>query len=101
MLASNDEYIMSAARSMYAKEMDEATLRLCRKTKEEIAGDEYRAQRLIELEKQISELETTASELEAKNSSLLDKNASLETKNASLETELNELRERIKQLENK
>ena len=50
MIAANDEHISSAARSMFKREVDEATLRLCHKLEWEIAAEEKRNKRLAELE---------------------------------------------------
>ena len=60
-LTEHDKYIQSAARSMFKKELDEGTLRLCRRLQEEIDADEHRRQRLIELEAENAEQTTTIS----------------------------------------
>lgn len=49
-LTENNAYIQSAARSMFKREVDESTLRLCRKLEWEIAAEEKRNKRLAELE---------------------------------------------------
>ena len=45
MIATKNEYIDSAARSMYKKELDDYTLRLCRRFDEDIAYEKYREKR--------------------------------------------------------
>ena len=50
MITQNNPYIDSAAKSIYGNNLDPDILELCRKTKEEIAGERYRIQRLSELE---------------------------------------------------
>lgn len=63
MLTASDEHINSAARSMFKKELDESTLRLCRKLEWEIAAEEKRNKRLAELEVKTAEQAATIDQL--------------------------------------
>ncbi len=54
MLAEKNEYIDSAAREMFVRGQDNKFIDLCRKTAEEIAGEEHRRQKLIEYEEIIA-----------------------------------------------
>ncbi len=54
MLAEKNEYIDSAAKEMYTRGQDNRFIDLCRKTAEEIAGEEHRRQKLIEYEEIIA-----------------------------------------------
>nr|MCR5399942.1 hypothetical protein [Lachnospiraceae bacterium] len=54
MLAEKNEYIDSAAKEMFTRGQDNRFIDLCRKTDEEIAGEEHRRQKLIEYEEIIA-----------------------------------------------
>ena len=62
-LTENNAYIQSAARSMFKREVDESTLRLCRKLEWEIAAEEKRNKRLAELEVKTTEQAATIDQL--------------------------------------
>jgi len=55
MLAQENDYIMSAAKSMYSSVTDPRILKLCTRRQEEIDGDNHRRERLAEQDKQIAE----------------------------------------------
>ena len=55
MLAQENDYIASAARSMYSSVTDPRILKLCTRRQEEIDGDNHRRERLAELEKSDAE----------------------------------------------
>ena len=67
MIAANDEHINSAARSMFKREVDESTLRLCRKLEWEIAAEERRNKRLAELEAKTADQAATINNLQTEN----------------------------------
>lgn len=52
MVTQNNPYIDSAVNSIYGNNLDPDILELCRKTKSEIDGENYRRQRLAELEQE-------------------------------------------------
>jgi len=66
MLAQENDYIMSAAKSMYSSVTDPRILKLCTRRQEEIDGDNHRRERLAEQEKQIAEQEKQIAALTAK-----------------------------------
>ena len=55
MLAQENDYIMSAAKSMYSSVTDPRILKLCTRRQEEIDGDNHRRECLAELEKSDAE----------------------------------------------
>ena len=55
MLAQENDYIMSAAKSMYSSVTDPRILKLCTRRQEEIDGYNHRLERLAEQDKQIAE----------------------------------------------
>ncbi len=55
MLAEKNTYIDSAAREMFVRGQDNKFIDLCRKTEEEIAGEEYRRMRIAELESVVAD----------------------------------------------
>jgi len=55
MLAQENDYIMSAAKSMYSSVTDPRILKLCTRRQEEIDGYNHRRERLAELEKSDAE----------------------------------------------
>ena len=61
-LTENNAFIQSAARSMFKREVDESTLRLCRKLEWEIAAEEKRNKRLAELEVETAKQAATISD---------------------------------------
>ena len=84
MLAQENDYIMSAAKSMYSSVTDPRILKLCTRRQEEIDGDNHRRERLAELEKsdaeqkaqiaaQSSQLAALTAKIEALEAQLADK----------------------------
>ena len=84
MLAQENDYIMSAAKSMYSSVTDPRILKLCTRRQEEIDGDNHRRERLAELEKsdaeqkaqiaaQKSQLAALTAKIEALEAQLADK----------------------------
>ena len=77
MLAEKNEYIDSAAREMFVRGQDNKFIDLCRKTAEEIAGEEHRRQKLIEYEeiiaRQTKDLADMSKSLSDKDKALSDK----------------------------
>lgn len=69
-LTENNAFIQSAARSMFKREVDESTLRLCSKLEWEIAAEERRNKRLAELESKTTEQATTITDLQTENANL-------------------------------
>ena len=66
MLAQENDYIMSAAKSMYSSVTDPRILKLCTRRQEEIDGDNHRRERLAELEKSDAEQKAQIAALTAK-----------------------------------
>ena len=64
MLAQENDYIMSAAKSMYSSVTDPRILKLCTRRQEEIDGYNHRLERLAEQDKQIAEQEKQIAEQE-------------------------------------
>ena len=84
MLAQENDYIMSAAKSMYSSVTDPRILKLCTRRQEEIDGDNHRRERLAELEKsdaeqkaqiaaQSSQIAALTAKIEALEAQLADK----------------------------
>ena len=84
MSAQENDYIMSAAKSMYSSVTDPRILKLCTRRQEEIDGDNHRRERLAELEKsdaeqkaqiaaQKSQLAALTAKIEALEAQLADK----------------------------
>ena len=84
MLAQENDYIMSAAKSMYSSVTDPRILKLCTRRQEEIEGDNHRRERLAELEKsdaeqkaqiaaQSSQIAALTAKIEALEAQLADK----------------------------
>ena len=92
MLAEKNEYIDSAAREMFVRGQDNKFIDLCRKTAEEIAGEEHRRQKLIEYEEIIARQNEEISRLTAdKDKAISDR----DKENAQLKTELERLKQFI------
>ena len=89
MLAQENDYIASAARSMYSSVTDPRILKLCTRRQEEIDGDNHRRERLAELEK--SDAEQKA-QIAAQKSQL----AALTADNLALKQELAEIKTLLK-----
>ena len=89
MLAQENDYIMSAAKSMYSSVTDPRILKLCTRRQEEIDGDNHRRERLAELEK--SDAEQKA-QIAAQKSQL----AALTADNLALKQELAEIKTLLK-----
>ena len=70
MLAQENDYIMSAAKSMYSSVTDPRILKLCTRRQEEIDGDNHRRERLAELEKSDAEQKAQIAALTADNLAL-------------------------------
>ena len=70
MLAQENDYIASAARSMYSSVTDPRILKLCTRRQEEIDGDNHRRERLAELEKSDAEQKAQIAALTADNLAL-------------------------------
>ena len=66
MLAQENDYIMSAAKSMYSSVTDPRILKLCTRRQEEIDGYNHRLERLAELEKSDAEQKAQIAALTAK-----------------------------------
>ena len=90
MLAQENDYIMSAAKSMYSSVTDPRILKLCTRRQEEIDGDNHRRERLAELEK--SDAEQKA-QIAAQKSQL----AALTADNLALKQELAEIKTLLKE----
>ena len=84
MLAQENDYIMSAAKSMYSSVTDPRILKLCTRRQEEIDGYNHRRERLAELEKsdaeqkaqiaaQSSQIAALTAKIEALEAQLADK----------------------------
>ena len=102
MIAANDEHINSAARSMFKREVDESTLRLCRKLEWEIAAEEKRNKRLAELEAKTTKQAATITEQAATitdQAATINEQATtitdLQTENATLASTINKLKEEL------
>ena len=78
MLAQENDYIMSAAKSMYSSVTDPRILKLCTRRQEEIDGDNHRRERLAEQEKQIAEQDKQIAEQEKQIAALTAKIEALE-----------------------
>ena len=70
MLAQENDYIMSAAKSMYSSVTDPRILKLCTRRQEEIDGDNHRRERLAELEKSDAEQKAQIAALTSDNLAL-------------------------------
>ena len=70
MLAQENDYIMSAAKSMYSSVTDPRILKLCTRRQEEIDGYNHRLERLAELEKSDAEQKAQIAALTADNLAL-------------------------------
>ena len=99
MLAQENDYIMSAAKSMYSSVTDPRILKLCTRRQEEIDGDNHRRERLAEQEKQITEQEKQITEQKtqiAKQSSQIAEQSSqiaeLTADNLALKQEIAEIK---------
>ena len=101
-LTENNAFIQSAARSMFKREVDESTLRLCSKLEWEIAAEERRNKRLAELESKTTEQATTiTSQAVTINEQAVTINeqattiTDLQTENATLASTINKLKEEL------
>ena len=65
MLAEKNTYIDSAAREMFRRGQDNKFIELCKKTEEEIAGEEYRKKRIVELEAVVADKDATIADKDA------------------------------------
>jgi len=79
MLAQENDYIMSAAKSMYSSVTDPRILKLCTRRQEEIDGDNHRRERLAELEKSDAEQKAQIAALTADNLALKQELAKIKT----------------------
>ena len=79
MLAQENDYIMSAAKSMYSSVTDPRILKLCTRRQEEIDGDNHRRERLAELEKNDAEQKAQIAALTADNLALKQELAEIKT----------------------
>ena len=79
MLAQENDYIASAARSMYSSVTDPRILKLCTRRQEEIDGDNHRRERLAELEKSDAEQKAQIAALTADNLALKQELAEIKT----------------------
>ena len=79
MLAQENDYIMSAAKSMYSSVTDPRILKLCTRRQEEIDGDNHRRERLAELEKSDAEQKAQIAALTADNLALKQELAEIKT----------------------
>ena len=78
MLAQENDYIMSAAKSMYSSVTDPRILKLCTRRQEEIDGDNHRRERLAEQERQIAEQDKQIAEHDRQIAALTAKIEALE-----------------------
>ena len=99
MLAQENDYIMSAAKSMYSSVTDPRILKLCTRRQEEIDGYNHRLERLAEQDKQITEQEKQITEQKtqiAKQSSQIAEQSSqiaeLTADNLALKQEIAEIK---------
>ena len=79
MLAQENDYIMSAAKSMYSSVTDPRILKLCTRRQEEIDGYNHRLERLAELEKSDAEQKAQIAALTADNLALKQELAEIKT----------------------
>ena len=88
MLAQENDYIMSAAKSMYSSVTDPRILKLCTRRQEEIDGDNHRRERLSEQEKQIAEQDRQIAEQEKQIATLTADNLALKQEIAEIKAML-------------
>ena len=88
MLAQENDYIMSAAKSMYSSVTDPRILKLCTRRQEEIDGDNHRRERLAEQEKQIAEQDKQIAEQDRQIAAQDKQIAALTAKIEALEAQL-------------
>ena len=88
MLAQENDYIMSAARSMYSSVTDPRILKLCTRRQEEIDGYNHRLERLAEQEKQITEQDKQIAEQDKQIAEQEKQIAALTAKIEALEAQL-------------
>jgi len=92
MLAQENDYIMSAAKSMYSSVTDPRILKLCTRRQEEIDGDNHRRERLAEQEKQITEQEKQITEQKTQIAKQSSQIAALTADNLALKQEIAEIK---------
>ena len=89
MLAQENDYIASAAKSMYSSVTDPRILKLCTRRQEEIDGDNHRRERLAELEKsnieQKAQIAAQKSQLAEQESQLAEQESKLAVLTAKIE----------------
>jgi predicted transposase/invertase (TIGR01784 family) len=88
MLAQENDYIMSAAKSMYSSVTDPRILKLCTRRQEEIDGYNHRLERLAEQEKQIAEQDRQIAEQEKQIATLTADNLALKQEIAEIKAML-------------
>ncbi len=91
MLAQSDQYIASAAESMYSSVTDPDILSILRVRQEEIDGDIHRRERLAEQDKQIAEQDKRLAEQDKQIAELREQNAELKEQNSSFQRQLDHL----------
>ena len=92
MLAQENDYIMSAAKSMYSSVTDPRILKLCTRRQEEIDGDNHRRERLAEQEKQITEQKTQIAKQSSQIAEQSSQIAELTADNLALKQEIAEIK---------
>ena len=88
MLAQENDYIMSAAKSMYSSVTDPRILKLCTRRQEEIDGYNHRLERLAEQDKQIAEQDKQIAEQDRQIAAQDKQIAALTAKIEALEAQL-------------
>ena len=88
MLAQENDYIMSAAKSMYSSVTDPRILKLCTRRQEEIDGYNHRLERLAGLEKSDAEQKAQIAEQEKQIATLTADNLALKQEIAEIKAML-------------
>ena len=96
MLAQENDYIMSAAKSMYSSVTDPRILKLCTRRQEEIDGYNHRLERLAELEKSDAEQKAQIAEQDRQIAEQEKQIATLTADNLALKQELAEIKTLLK-----
>ena len=92
MLAQENDYIMSAAKSMYSSVTDPRILKLCTRRQEEIDGYNHRLERLAEQDKQIAEQDKQIAEQDRQIAEQEKQIATLTADNLALKQEIAEIK---------
>ena len=101
MLASGNEYLESAAQSVYTANADDIVRQKCQAREESERHERTLRRDISILQTQNAELQTENAELQTENAELQTENAELQTENAELQRKLLELQKQLVNLENK